>query len=452
MRITGVTRAALLNALRQSNYWWAGDMEEEEFLSRLIDLDAHPSHDERFKTFREDLWQHRINNPGDWESEWVFNDPRVGLDDDGALLRFLAETLHPEVRTDTTEVEALAGFYNHHLRPDGIELYVRSRISGRPVYAPRLAVAPAPTSKEFRDGIASCIASFSANDVADTCVRLGLAGPENKSDTPWSSKFKYASRRLAGKSVDELLPVARSLVDETDDEQLAELIAAVEPPVGGVEGAAKYLIFAAGDVKPEIVLPDAINMEIRITKHADKCLVYDRPVGDSGLSWRELVHWWTDLTDQTDEVAAATSLYDRLRSSVQKSNSPPEEILFRAYGHLYNDVGPDLPALIPQVYLHLDPRTAKTAGDAFTRQRMDFLLLLPRRHRVVIEVDGQHHYSINGQPSPPRYAAMMSADRELRLKGYEVYRFGGSEFAAPDARLMLTNFFHRLLGAHGIEI
>lgn len=163
MRITGVTRAALLNALRQSNYWWGGDLEEEEFLSRFIDLDAHPSYDERFKTLREDLLQHRINNPGDWESEWVFNDPRVGLDDDGALLRFLAETLHPEVRTDTAEVEALAGFYNHHLRPDGIELYVRSRISGRPVYAPRLAVAPAPTPKEFPDGIADCIASFSVS-------------------------------------------------------------------------------------------------------------------------------------------------------------------------------------------------------------------------------------------------------------------------------------------------
>ena len=53
---------------------------------------------------------------------------------------------------------------------------------------------------------------------------------------------------------------------------------------------------------------------------------------------------------------------------------------------------------------------------------MDFLLLLDRR-RVVLGVDGVQRYADRqGRASPPRYAEMVSADRELQLAGYEVYR------------------------------
>ena len=66
---------------------------------------------------------------------------------------------------------------------------------------------------------------------------------------------------------------------------------------------------------------------------------------------------------------------------------------------------------------------------------MDFLLLLPNSVRVVIECDGQQHYADNtGKASPRRYAAMMAADRDLRLKGYEVYRFGGAELTDTSQR------------------
>ncbi|MFD7877748.1 DUF559 domain-containing protein [Streptomyces sp. NPDC059766] len=58
---------------------------------------------------------------------------------------------------------------------------------------------------------------------------------------------------------------------------------------------------------------------------------------------------------------------------------------------------------------------------------MDFLLLLPHRVRLVLEVDGQQHYSANGKANPELYAQMVSEDRQLKLSGYEVYRFGGHE-------------------------
>lgn len=49
------------------------------------------------------------------------------------------------------------------------------------------------------------------------------------------------------------------------------------------------------------------------------------------------------------------------------------------------------------------------------RQRMDFLLLLPRAVRIVIEIDGKQHYAEESAASPTRYAEMMRADRDLRF-------------------------------------
>lgn len=65
---------------------------------------------------------------------------------------------------------------------------------------------------------------------------------------------------------------------------------------------------------------------------------------------------------------------------------------------------------------------------------MDFLLLLPHGVRVVIEVDGKHHYAKgNGMADVHRYAQTMAADRDLKLAGYEVYRFGAAELQTSTA-------------------
>ena len=55
-----------------------------------------------------------------------------------------------------------------------------------------------------------------------------------------------------------------------------------------------------------------------------------------------------------------------------------------------------MPALIPQVYLHYDPAVVRTLRHraSFPRQRMDFLLLLPNRARVVIEVVHQDYRAV----------------------------------------------------------
>jgi very-short-patch-repair endonuclease len=116
-------------------------------------------------------------------------------------------------------------------------------------------------------------------------------------------------------------------------------------------------------------------------------------------------------------------------------------------------LGEALPALLPQVYLHYDPAVVKTLRRRLPlpRQRMDFLLLLPGRQRIVLEVDGKHHFSENDQPSIRVYADMVSADRELRLAGYEVYRFGANELVGNGAEASIADFFEKLFRLHRVR-
>jgi very-short-patch-repair endonuclease len=80
---------------------------------------------------------------------------------------------------------------------------------------------------------------------------------------------------------------------------------------------------------------------------------------------------------------------------------------------------------------------------------LDFLLLLPGRARVLIEVDGREHYArTTAGRIPLGIRALGAEDRKLRLAGYEVYRFGGYELMGSDAEAVLRVFFDAVLGKH----
>lgn len=82
---------------------------------------------------------------------------------------------------------------------------------------------------------------------------------------------------------------------------------------------------------------------------------------------------------------------------------------------------------------------------------MDFLLLLPRGRRVVIEVDGKHHYAVGDRADPATYAATMRADRDLKLAGYEVFRFGTHDLRSPhQAGETVRRFFADLFTAFDV--
>lgn len=220
---------------------------------------------------------------------------------------------------------------------------------------------------------------------------------------------------------------------------------------GGIRQQVKNLIFASTGLKPEIVLADAVNNDIRITKNEQFCLVYDQPISNNGLLWTDLLKWWSSQGGASmSSIQVERSLYKRLESSL---SSPPEKLLFYTYYHEMRPVlERDLPALIPQVYLHYDPYTigARAGKPLLPRQRMDFLLLLPNARRIVIEVDGKQHYADDDIASPKRYSEMVAEDRELRLRRYEVYRFGGYELHGERGSQVVRTFFTRLYEQLGL--
>lgn len=222
----------------------------------------------------------------------------------------------------------------------------------------------------------------------------------------------------------------------------------------GVGKPVKNLIFASIGLKPEIVLSDSVSNDIEIVKNAEFCLVYDRPIKLHGLLWGELVDWWRELTGNVSSTnrTIERQLYSRLRESLA---TPEENLLFRRYFEIFHDrLGKELPAIIPQVYLHYDPYTIKqlSGQKRLTHQRMDFLFLLSDRSRIVIELDGKQHYSVDGIAEPKVYAKTVAEDRLLKLTGYEVYRFGNYELQGKAGETLIDEFFHSLFKKHEINV
>ncbi len=118
-----------------------------------------------------------------------------------------------------------------------------------------------------------------------------------------------------------------------------------------------------------------------------------------GLRWRDLHSWWQDTHGFNSESDAGEDLYQRLLRSLP-GNSPGQKNLFTAYRTARPFCADDL-ALLPEVWLHWDPKTVKERGpEALLRSRMDFLLLLPFGQRVVLEVDGVQHYTRDDGRTP----------------------------------------------------
>ncbi|MFD8110313.1 hypothetical protein [Streptomyces microflavus] len=272
--------------------------------------------------------------------------------------------------------------------------------------------------------------------------RLGIA-----LRLPFRSRSAYERyvREMKSDDLDDQLHIYRTALAS---HERSEAVAGYR----GVTGDVRNLIFAAR-YKPELILRDVTQGIVEITKNKPHCLLYDRPVTSAGLTMAELVDWWgvRDGEYGRPRGEQVARLYARLADCTQ---SKGEKALLNAYWSFAQSHGFEkTPAILSQVYLHYDPvnqedRDAQ-GGRVLLHQRMDFLLLAPGGRRFLLEVDGRQHYGEGPKSelaSRNKYAAMVAEDRELRLKGYEVYRFGTQEFDdARIARAMLGKFFARLL-------
>jgi len=138
--VTEITRRKILDFLSLRSIDWTGRLSDVEFLSRIFDLSALPSTDNRYLTAHQDIFQHTVAW-SDWEKDWVFRDTRFQLlhGPDDNFLKFLAETVHPVVRTGKDQAREIAAEYNKHLQIDGWALVESGEISGHPIYEPARA-------------------------------------------------------------------------------------------------------------------------------------------------------------------------------------------------------------------------------------------------------------------------------------------------------------------------
>ncbi len=141
-KISTITRKNILDFVQVDGFWWAGRLDEINFLSRIFDLETLPSFDNRFGNASGDIWQHRVNNPNDWDDNWIFTDSRFNLvnTDDSIFLNFLCEMIHPIVRNDNSEVSRLLQIFNENLKEDNFEIVEKTKISGKPIFGSRLKI------------------------------------------------------------------------------------------------------------------------------------------------------------------------------------------------------------------------------------------------------------------------------------------------------------------------
>lgn len=142
IKISEITRRNIFDFIQIEGFWWAGRLEEADFLSRVFDIEKLASYDSRFDNAAGDIWQHRINNPDDWPNNWIFNDERFNLlkCDDSIFLNFLCEMIHPLVRLDTSEVSKMVQLFNDNLGVDNFEIVEKTRVSNRPIFIGRLKI------------------------------------------------------------------------------------------------------------------------------------------------------------------------------------------------------------------------------------------------------------------------------------------------------------------------
>lgn len=203
--------------------------------------------------------------------------------------------------------------------------------------------------------------------------------------------------------------------------------------------SAKNLIFGVSKKKPDIRLKQVIDGEIEVV-NSDDMLVFDQEIGDS-LLYKQFDEWWEDNKSKYSWYKVREQLQER------------ELKVLNYYRKNYRDE--NNPVLIPQVYLHYDPKSKSerkncTFNEDLIFQRMDFLMLYNGR-RVIIEIDGNSHITSLGEADIVKYAKQLEYDRVMKFLGYEVFRIGNSELDTETWETTLKNFFDNLYLYLGIE-
>lgn len=207
--ISELTRRDIIDELSLGPNPITGQMPDDDFMARLYKLDELPSTDYRFKTAAGDIWQHRVNNPTDWPDTWMFDDGRFALRSapDQEFVRFLSETVHPAVRSDRGQTEALLKMYNRLLEPDGWEIAQVSEISGRPIYGGRRLGNKAPAIS----GAQSVAAAFGKGYLSQQVNRMERAVITGDSELAFGTAKEFVETIAKTLLIERNVPIPADL-------------------------------------------------------------------------------------------------------------------------------------------------------------------------------------------------------------------------------------------------
>ncbi len=213
MKITELTRQAIVDGLLLRPTSFNGRMDLIEFLKRIWDLASMPSSDPRFDNAEGDIWKHTIAND-DWEYTSLLLDYlELRKCPDQTFLQFTETAVHPMVG-DLEEVADRLRDINKALREDGFRLVQTSEMSGRPIYSARVVGGKSPGGTptyeivlsfagEDRDYVEQVAESLVENDVAvfyDRYEEATLWGKDlaEHFDTVYRSSARYCVMFISG--------------------------------------------------------------------------------------------------------------------------------------------------------------------------------------------------------------------------------------------------------------
>ena len=244
-QITTVTRQHIADEMQIDKLWYQGRQSEPDFLGRIFDLQSLPSRDIRYSNAYDDIYQHMVNN-NDWDENWIYSDPRINMlyCDDNLYLKFLADTLHPLVRTNPDEVSRLLEIYNKHLSADGFEVAQTDEISGKPIFTGRQKIigqghltAKKVEIKKYLNTsyVNSKITTMNDAVYKDTDIAIGTA--KELLETTCKSILKQRGQTINSDwTLPQLLKETTSILDfkpkEADDPEKAEK--SIRQMLGGI--------------------------------------------------------------------------------------------------------------------------------------------------------------------------------------------------------------------------
>ena len=130
------------------------------------------------------------------------------------------------------------------------------------------------------------------------------------------------------------------------------------------------------------------------------------------MIYSQFNNWWCRVESRYSDYRSTLNDIERKVSEFYKSKYKKD----------------NYPVLIPQVYMHYDPKDQKfrekmESGKILTFQRMDFLIIYKGK-RVIIEIDGKTHTQ---EEYLEKYSEQCKYDRQMKFLGYDVFRLGGYE-------------------------